>query len=161
MPPTGRIPPRRPMRLWHKVRRSRIGYSATPLPIQSKIRFWEIAKGAPSRKVEQRACQNQVMGFGSPRWLGAEEQTRRIVVTPTPHARAISRHDLPLSRSSIALARSKITLGLPTGFPVRVPFIRTRSNPARTRSEIRRRSCFAIHAAIAIINSPAGPVVRK
>jgi len=86
---------------------------------------------------------------------------RRTVVTPALHALAISRHDLPCFRSSATFPLSKIALGLPTGFPERVPCALARLNPALTRSEIRMRSCFAIHAATAIISSPAGPVVRK
>lgn len=96
-----------------------------------------------------------------PRSSGVKEYALRTVVTPTPNVRAISRQGFPRFRSSTALLRSRTTLGLPTGLPLRVPCARARSSPARTRSEIRTRSCLAIHAATAIINSPAGPVLRK
>ena len=85
----------------------------------------------------------------------------RTVVTPALHARAISRHDFPSARRAETKSRLKIAFGLPTALPLRVPCALARLNPALTRSELRLRSCLAIHAAIAIINSPAGPVVLK
>lgn len=44
------------------------------------------------------------------------------------------------------------------GLPSIFPLARAVSSPARVRSEMRARSCSAIHAKIDTINSPTGPM---
>lgn len=78
------------------------------------------------------------------------------VISGTPSFFAIARSDMPPLGILIASSRRKTGFGRPQCLPSR----RARATPALVRSELRRRSCFAIHAAIASISSPAGPVDR-